>query len=192
MDGIWQDLFVSGIPIAEKVLRTILVYVFLVIGLRIFGKRELGQLNPLDMIILLLLSNTVQNAIIGRDDSLVGGLAGAAVLLVVNAMLVRFAHRRTGFRRLLVGRAEPIIERGQLVRHAIEANSLSRDEVVAAARKQGIASLAEVESARLEISGDITFTRHEGADATVKFRDEVLHRLSAIEKHLSTHAARGA
>ena len=80
MDAIWQDLMTVGVPVAEKVARTIAVYAFLVVGLRLFGKRELGQLNPLDFIVLLLLSNTVQNAIIGNDNSLAGGLLGAAVL----------------------------------------------------------------------------------------------------------------
>ena len=75
---IWSDMLVSGVPLAEKVIRTMAVYVFLVGGLRLFGKRELGQLNPLDFIVLLLLSNTVQNAIIGNDNSLVGGLTGRA------------------------------------------------------------------------------------------------------------------
>src|SRR5258708_22015856 len=100
MDGMWNDLFVAGVPIAEKVIRTIAVYAFLVFGLRLFGKRELGQLNPLDMIVLLLLSNTVQNAIIGNDNSLVGGLIGAAILFLINDALVRAAYKRPRLRRL--------------------------------------------------------------------------------------------
>ena len=89
MDAIWNDMMVSGIPLAEKVIRTIAVYGFLIAGLRLFGKRELGQLNPLDFIVLLLLSNTVQNAIIGNDNSLAGGLHRRAVLMIINSVLVR-------------------------------------------------------------------------------------------------------
>ncbi len=80
----WQSLMLPGIPIGEKLVRTILVYVFLLVGLRLAGKRELSQLNPFDLVVLLLLSNTVQNAIIGNDNSLTGGLIGAAALLILN------------------------------------------------------------------------------------------------------------
>src|SRR5512143_281324 len=79
-----HDLFILGIPIGEKLLRTIAVYAFLLVGLRLAGKRELGQLNPFDLVVLLLLSNTLQNAIIGEDNSLAGGIIGATALLVLN------------------------------------------------------------------------------------------------------------
>src|SRR3954463_4970600 len=77
------------VPVSEKLIRTIVVYVFLLLGLRLAGKRELSQLNPFDLVGLLLLSNTVQNAIIGNDNSLLGGLIGAGALLVINAVVVR-------------------------------------------------------------------------------------------------------
>src|SRR5579872_6548843 len=94
--GMWKDTFVMGVPLAEKMLRPALVYVFLVIVLRVFGKRELAQLNPFDLVVLLSLSNTVQNAIIGNDNSLTGGLIGAFSLLAINYLVVRFLfrHRR--------------------------------------------------------------------------------------------------
>jgi len=82
--SIWNDLLVPGIPYLEKALRTLLVYVAVLLGLKLAGKRELSQLNPFDLVVLLLLSNTVQNAIIGNDNSVVGGLFGAAVLLLTN------------------------------------------------------------------------------------------------------------
>src|SRR3981081_3552919 len=96
LSTIWSDLFVLKLPILDKILRPILVYLFLVLMLRIFGKRELAQLNPFDLVVLLSLSNTVQNAIIGEDNSLLGGLIGALALLVMNYMVVRylFKHRR--------------------------------------------------------------------------------------------------
>src|SRR5450631_4420477 len=86
----WHNMFVLGLPIAEKIARPILVYAFLIVGLRLAGKRELAQLNPFDLVVLLTLSNTVQNAIIGDDNSVTGGLIGATTLLVVNYVLVRF------------------------------------------------------------------------------------------------------
>src|SRR5713101_5939174 len=93
---IWHDLFALGIPVVEKIIRPILVYIFLIVGLRLAGKRELAQLNTFDLVVLLTISNTVQNAIIGDDNSLSGGVIGAATLLIVNYIVVRtlYGHQR--------------------------------------------------------------------------------------------------
>src|SRR5690349_23084454 len=102
MYEIWQDLVIVGVPIAEKIIRPILVYIFLILSLRLAGKRELAQLNPFDLVVLLTISNTVQNAIIGEDNTVTGGLIGAATLLVVNHVVVRYLY---GHERLEIGRA---------------------------------------------------------------------------------------
>src|ERR1035438_2177411 len=99
----WGDMFAVGVPIAEKILRPALVYVFLVVALRVFGKRELAQLNPFDLVVLLSLSNTVQNAIIGNDNSLSGGLIGALALLALNYLVVRFLFRHRRLDEILEG-----------------------------------------------------------------------------------------
>ena len=106
------DMFVLGLPIAEKILRPIVVYVFLIVGLRLAGKRELAQLNPFDLVVLLTLSNTVQNAIIGDDNSVTGGLIGAATLLIVNHVVVRFLYRHERLDRLIEGDPDVLIENG--------------------------------------------------------------------------------
>src|SRR5689334_13046362 len=106
----WNDIFATGAPVIEKVLRPVLVYVFLVIALRIFGKRELAQLNPFDLVVLLSLSNTVQNAIIGNDNSLIGGILGALALLVSNYLVVRFLFRHRRLDQLLEGSPTKLIE----------------------------------------------------------------------------------
>src|SRR3954462_6518159 len=93
MDLTLHNMFLLGAPIAEKILRPIVVYAFLIVALRLAGKRELAQLNPFDLVVLLTLSNTVQNAIIGNDNSVTGGVIGAATLLTVNYFLVRFVSR---------------------------------------------------------------------------------------------------
>src|SRR5437762_5682177 len=103
MHAIWKDMFVMGLPLAEKILRPILVYLFLIVGLRLAGKRELAQLNPFDLVVLLTLSNTVQNAIIGEDNSVLGGLIGATTLLVVNYVVVRFFYAHDKLDRLIEG-----------------------------------------------------------------------------------------
>ena len=94
--SMWNSIFVLGAPLVEKILRPVVVYFFLVAVLRVFGKRELAQLNPFDLVVLLSLSNTVQNAIIGNDNSLTGGVIGAFALLAMNYLVVRFLfrHRR--------------------------------------------------------------------------------------------------
>src|SRR3954466_12428052 len=100
----WQNMFYLGLPIVEKMLRPVIVYVFLIVGLRLAGKRELAQLNPFDLIVLLTLSNTVQNAIIGEDNSVTGGLIGAATLLALNYAVVRFLYTHKRIDRIVEGR----------------------------------------------------------------------------------------
>src|SRR5499425_1888554 len=92
MHEMWKDMFVLAVPVAEKILRPVVVYIFLVLMLRLSGKRELVQLNPFDLVVLLTLSNTVQNAIIGEDNTVTGGILGAATLLVVNYVVVKFLY----------------------------------------------------------------------------------------------------
>src|SRR6516225_11083799 len=100
-----SDMFVLGLPIAEKILRPIVVYVFLIAGLRLAGRRELAQLNPFDLVVLLTLSNTVQNAIIGDDNSVIGGVIGGSTLLAINYLVVRFLYGHETLEQLVEGRA---------------------------------------------------------------------------------------
>ena len=190
MDSTWHDMLVSGVPIAEKVIRTIAVYGFLIAGLRLFGKRELGQLNPLDFIVLLLLSNTVQNAIIGNDNSLAGGLLGAGVLFVINDVLVRYSYRYPRLRRIIEGRAEDLIKDGNVIPAALARNLITREELYAAARKQGIEHFTDVSSARLEISGAVSFLVKEPSELQ-RFHADLGARLDAIERRLPPTAPSG-
>ena len=98
-----HDMFFLGLPVAEKVLRPIVVYLFLVVGLRLSGKRELAQLNPFDLVVLLTISNTVQNAIIGDDNSVTGGLIGAGTLLLINHVVVRYLYSHQTLQHLVEG-----------------------------------------------------------------------------------------
>src|SRR5260221_4352704 len=114
MHDMWKDMFVLGGPILEKILRPVIVYIFLIVGLRLSGKRELAQLNPFDLIVLLTLSNTVQNAIIGNDNSVTGGIIGAASLLAVNYLVVRFLYDHRKIDQLVEGRADVFIKDGKV------------------------------------------------------------------------------
>src|SRR5712672_3752056 len=120
MHDIWKDMFVVGLPILEKILRPIFVYIFLIVGLRLSGKRELVQLNPFDLVVLLTLSNTVQNAIIGDDNSVSGGIIGATSLLAVNYLVVRFLYDHRKLDQVVEGSPDILIENGKVHEHKLK------------------------------------------------------------------------
>jgi uncharacterized membrane protein YcaP (DUF421 family) len=177
---IWLDLFHPGIPVIEKVIRTIIVYAFLLVGLRLAGKRELTQLNPFDLVVLLLLSNTVQNAIIGEDNSLAGGILGAAVLLALNGILVRVLFR-LGKLDKIEGRPEVLVRNGHIVKHHLDRELITLSELESAARRQGIESLAHVKHCRLETGGALTFITKHPTDDEQRHTALMLH-LDQLEK----------
>ena len=174
-----HDLFVPGIPIGEKLFRTLVVYAFLLVGLRLAGKRELSQLNPFDLVVLLLLSNTVQNAIIGNDNSLAGGILGAAALLIMNGILARVLYHYGTLDRI-EGHPDTLVRKGRLLRHHLERELITVAELTAAARRQGIPSLAHVQECRLETGGALTFVEKHPTDDDVRHH-ETLALLGEIE-----------
>jgi len=181
---LWTDMFVLALPVAEKILRPMAVYFFLVIGLRLAGKRELAQLNPFDLVVLLTLSNTVQNAIIGDDNSVTGGIIGASTLLLVNYLVVRFLYRHETLDRLVEGQSCPLIENGKVLEERLTQEVLTRQELEAAAHKQGFGDLSEVQSAMLEPSGTITFTAKKPVPDEVRHQ-EVMQRLDQLSRELA-------
>src|SRR6266513_5242638 len=184
MHEIWKDLFVLGIPLLEKILRPILVYAFLVVSLRLSGKRELVQLNPFDLVVLLTLSNTVQNAIIGDDNSVTGGIITASTLLLVNYLVVRFLYRHEKLDRVVEGESCTLIENGQVLENKLTQQVLTRQELEAAAHKQGFGDLREVESAVLEPSGTISFIAKMPVPEETRHQ-EVLKRLDQLSRELA-------
>jgi uncharacterized membrane protein YcaP (DUF421 family) len=147
---------------AEKIVRTVVVYFAIVLLLRIFGKRELAQLNSFDLVVLLLLSNVVQNAIIGPDTSLFGGLLGAATLLIVNAIVVRFARRYTWLDSLFEEQHKTsIITDGEYDEHTLMRLGLRKGDVETAIRKQGASSVEEVHDASLYPGGAVVVQLNE-------------------------------
>jgi len=150
---------VPGAPLIEKVLRPVVVYFFIVVMLRVFGKRELAQLNPFDLVVLLSLSNTVQNAIIGNDNSLTGGLIGAIALLGVNYLVVRFLFRHRRLDQLFEGKPTVLIENGRICRAALATELLTHSEVLTVLHRQGFDSIEEVERCVLEPGGTFYIQR---------------------------------
>jgi uncharacterized membrane protein YcaP (DUF421 family) len=154
---IWSSMFgLDHLSVVEKILRPLLIYAFLVIGLRLAGKRELAQMNPLDLIVLLTLSNTVQNAIIGNDNSVTGGVIGAITLLSANFWLNRFSYEHPKVDRLLSGEPVPLISNGVVQEQNLHRETISVEELAAVVRKQGLRGLDDVEIAMLETSGTIS------------------------------------
>jgi uncharacterized membrane protein YcaP (DUF421 family) len=180
---LWIDMFHLGLPILEKVLRPVIVYGFLVVGLRLAGKRELAQLNPFDLVVLLTLSNTVQNAIIGDDNSVTGGIVGATTLLVVNYFVVRFLSRHEKLERLVEGDEDVLIEKGKIKLDRLKEELIALPELQAAAHRQGFASLEEVERAVLEPGGSLSFIGKAPPPEEARHR-ELLSRLDLLAREL--------
>ncbi len=187
---ILHDMFHLGVPLAEKVVRPVIVYAALVVGLRLAGKRELAQLNAFDLVVLLTLSNTVQNAIIGDDNSVSGGLIGAATLLAVNYAVVRFLYGHQRLDRLVEGREDVLVAHGRLRRRALRRELITVAELKAAAHRQGFATLAEVERAILEPGGTISFIAHKPTPEAARHA-EVLARLDALAAELAALRSAG-
>jgi len=189
MHDIFKDMFVMALPLLEKILRPIVVYAFLVISLRLSGKRELVQLNPFDLVVLLTLSNTVQNAIIGEDNSVTGGIIGATSLLVVNYLVVRFLYNHRSLDQLIEGKSDVLLEDGRVTTQHLKRELVTMAQLEAAARKQGFESLSEVQQCVLEPGGTITFLgKKPGTDESR--HSELLKRLDALSAELAR--SRGA
>jgi uncharacterized membrane protein YcaP (DUF421 family) len=156
----------------------------LIIGLRLAGKRELAQLNPFDLVVLLTLSNTVQNAIIGDDNTVTGGVIGASTLLFVNYVLVRFVSRHEKVERFIEGEPRMLIENGEIKTDCLDKEAISLLELEAAAHKQGFASLAEVDRAELDPNGSLAFFGKTPTPDTTR-HEEIMKRLDQMTAQLA-------
>jgi uncharacterized membrane protein YcaP (DUF421 family) len=192
LDEIWRNLLTLGnadtITWAEKVIRVLIVYFALLFLLKMFGKRELAQLNPFDLVVLLILSNTVQNAIIGNDTSLAGGLVGAVLLLLINWIVVRYLYHHPKFEEFFEGEPTVLVQNGQLVQAACDQQEITEPELRAALRRQGYSDLAQVDQAILETSGAISVIPKQ--PTTEMKVDEILERLQRIEQAIGAPRAR--
>ena len=163
------------LALAFIVLRTLCVYVALLFGLRLAGKRELGQMTPFDLVVLLIIANAVQNAMVGTDTSLGGGLLAAFVLLVVNWIVARMGARSARVRVGLLGTPTLLINDGHLIREHLAKEGIAEDEVMQALREHGIDDLSQVKLAVLEVDGTISVVPT-GAPVTRTQRHVRTHR----------------
>jgi uncharacterized membrane protein YcaP (DUF421 family) len=157
----WQDIFDLQVSAGEKVLRAVLIYLFLIAILRIVGKRELGQANTLDLVVLLLVANAVQNGIIGDDISVTGAVIGAVTLFAVNELVSRTTYAFPWAARALEGDPMLLISQGKPIHEALRRSGISLPELRASARRQGFPDLAAVHTAVLETNGIVTMFRQD-------------------------------
>src|ERR1019366_2464270 len=181
---IYSHMFQLPLPILEKLARPVIVYLVLVVLLRIFGKRELAQLNPFDLVVLLSLSNTVQNAIIGDDNSVTGGVIGAFGLLAINWLVVRVLFRSPKLTRALEGRSTVLIRDGQLDQKALDRESLSREDLLSVIHKQGFSGLHSVKRCELEPNGTFFVEAFEPS-MYEKHQLELLAKIDALTKEVA-------
>ena len=187
LDITWSNMFVldaEKVTYLEKILRPILVYFLLLFLFRLLGNRELAQLNPMDLILLLLLSNTVQNAIIGDDTSVTGGIIGAVTLLGINYFNVLAKFKSKPFETFMEGSARILIKDGKLNEKLIKKELLTTEDLNTIAHEQGFDSLEDIDKCVLDTNGTFLVT---GKDEIKddKFKKEVLQKLEELSKQIA-------
>src|SRR4030088_788814 len=180
---VWTDMFVLALPVAEKILRPMAVYFFLVIGLRLAGKRELAQLNPFDLVVLLTLSNTVQNAIIGEDNSISGGVIGATTLLATNYCVVRFIFKHRRLDQLIEGSPTTLVENGKISKEGLAKELLTEAELTSVAHRQGFSCIDDIEHCVLEPGGNFYVKGKDPGVESVR-HDVVLKKLEDLARQI--------
>jgi len=157
-------------PYVEVILRSVAVYLFVVLAIRLFGKKELAQLSVIDLVFILLISNSVQNAMVGNDTSLAGGMLAAGSLFILNFVLKYFLFKSKKFSSLLEGNPLMLVHQGIVIQENLDRQKISREELDAAIREHGVESIEKVDLAVLEADGNISILSHNYGKRTVKKR----------------------
>jgi uncharacterized membrane protein YcaP (DUF421 family) len=158
------------------VIRTLAVYLVVLVGLRLSGKREIGQMTVFDLVVLLLIANAVQNAMVGPDNSLAGGILAAVVLLLVNALVARLRLRWPRLRRWVEGTPTLLVLHGEAIPEHMRQEGIDEETLLATFREHGVAEISEVEMAVLEIDGSISVVPKGGQTQRVKKSLKYLRR----------------
>lgn len=182
----WNDMFVLQIPLLEKVLRTVLVYALIVVLVRLGGKRGLASMNTLDFVVIFLLAGMVEDAIVGDDNSILGGAIGAVTLIAVNRALARLIDTVPLAQRIFEGRPTTVIEHGKVVQPALSRLGMRTSELDHAIRSQHGDDLEEIEHGELTPSGQFVLTLKPDEQSSTKADIAGLEqRLKHIEAMLS-------
>lgn len=172
-------IFPGAGVLLQIALRTLTVYGVVLIGVRLSGKREVGQMTPFDLTLLLLLSNAVQNAMTGPDTSVIGGATAAITLLVVNFCVAKVAGRNRRLRNLIKGEPAVLIHNGKVMEAAMAREHVAMDDIQQGLREHGIASVDEVALAVLEVDGNISFLKYDDCPGGTKLH----RRVKFLQKH---------
>ena len=151
-----RHIVLPEIAVTEKILRSAVIYVFLLLAFRLTGKRQVGQLSPFDLVVLLIISNVVQDALIGKDSSLGGGIIGAATILLLNYGVVEITYRSKRARRLLETQPALLIHNGRILQETLQRERITHEELLAALRRNGLTEPTQVRFAVLEETGGIS------------------------------------
>lgn len=186
----WQSMLVEQVPLLEKILRTVLVYVVIIVLFRATGKRGMAAMNTFDFVVLFLLSNVVQNAIIGPDNSLVGGVVGAITLVVLNTLVNRLITDTSGrhpwLTRLLEGSSTTVIEDGRIIDAAVRRLGIRRSELDHAVRTQNGDDVSEIAAGELDAGGHLVLSlKPEEQSATKADIDDLRRQLARLEALLA-------
>lgn len=176
-------MFHLALPIAEKILRPIIMYLVLLVFLRIFGKRELAQLNPFDLIVLLSLSNVVQNALIGDDNSVTGAIIGAFALMMANWLMVRLLYHKPKLEEVIAGSARILIQKSTVDELALKAELLTYSDLMNAAHRQGFESLMEIDRCVIEPGGTFSFYRKHPTDDDIRY-DSLMLKIEELTREV--------
>lgn len=152
----------------EIALRTLIIYIVVLVGIRLTGKREVGQMTPFDLVLLLLIANAVQNAMTGPDTSVLGGAVAAATLLLLNAVVTRVVWRYRSARKLVEGSPTLLIRHGKILNENLAKEKISAEALHQALREHGIANVGDVSIAVLEIDGSISVLKNEEVPSAEK------------------------
>ncbi|HTC93185.1 MAG TPA: YetF domain-containing protein [Terriglobales bacterium] len=171
--GTWHSLL-------EVVLRTGVIYLFVLVGVRLSGKREVGQMTPFDLTLLLLLSNAVQNAMVGPDNSLVGGVVAAATLLTLNYFVAELSGANRRFRKFVQGSPTLLVHNGEVISAHMAREHVTTDELQRSLREHGISCIPEVALAVLEVDGSISILKYDDVPAHIATGHP---RLKFLQKH---------
>lgn len=153
---------------AQVILRSVAVYFFVVLAIRIFGKKELAQLSVIDLVFILLISNSVQNAMVGPDTSLFGGLVAATALFITNFILKRVLYKNKRFNEFLQGKAILLVYKGQVQSHNLEHAEISLEELEASVREHGVQDIQKVDLCMLEADGNISIISDDFKERSVR------------------------
>jgi len=184
MDSMMHSMFHMPLPILEKILRPVIVYLCLIVFLRLFGKRELAQLNPFDLVVLLSLSNTVQNAIIGDDNSVSGGVIGAFALLAINWLLMRVLYKAPKITTTLQGSPTTLIKDGVVLEDALAEETLTHEELISVLNKNGFNDPSDVSECVLEPNGTF-FVKGKTPTSETVHSKELMRAIEQLSRELA-------